>query len=167
MFCNLGIVSIFGQPLILIQMSVNKAILVGNVGKDPEVRHLDGGVSVSRFTLATSDSYKNKTGEQVKNTEWHNIVAWRQLSDLAEKYIRKGSQIYVEGKITNRQYDDKDGNKRYISEIVADSIRLLGRKEDSFGPPASNGNGRTQTDSIHAGPIEDPGSSVEGDDLPF
>lgn len=148
-------------------MSVNKAILVGNVGKDPEVRHLEGGTSVARFTLATSDSYKNKSGEVVKNTEWHNIVAWRQLSDLAEKYIRKGSQIYVEGKITNRQYDDKDGNKRYINEIVADNIRLLGRKEDSFAPPSSSGSVRTQSDSMPVNLPEEPDQSVEGDDLPF
>jgi len=148
-------------------MSVNKAILVGNVGKDPEVRHLEGGTSVARFTLATSDTYKNKAGEQVKNTEWHNIVAWRQLAELAEKYIRKGSQIYVEGKITNRQYDDKEGNKRYISEIVADNIRLLGRKEDSSAPPAYNAPARNQHDQVPVNPPEEQDLSAEGDDLPF
>ncbi len=144
-------------------MSVNKAILVGNVGKDPEVRHLEGGVSVARFTLATSETYKNKTGDQVKNTEWHNIVAWRQLADLAEKYIRKGSQIYIEGKITNRQYDDKEGVKRYISEIVADNIRLLGRADHGSSDQAGNsGNGPTS-----ASPPPVPEQPVEGDDLPF
>jgi len=148
-------------------MSVNKAILVGNVGKDPEVRHLEGGTSVARFTLATSESYKNKAGEQVKNTEWHNIVAWRQLAELAEKYIRKGSQIYIEGKISNRQYDDKEGNKRYISEIVADNIRLLGRKEDSPAAPAHNGTVRNQTDQVPVNPPEEQDLSGEGDDLPF
>jgi single-strand DNA-binding protein len=148
-------------------MSVNKAILVGNVGKDPEVRHLEGGTSVARFTLATSDSYKNKAGELVKNTEWHNIVAWRQLADLAEKYIRKGGQIYVEGKITNRQYDDKDGNKRYINEIVADNIRLLGRKEDSSYSPAPNNQVRNQSDQIPVNLPEEIDQSAEGDDLPF
>ena len=148
-------------------MSVNKAILVGNVGKDPEVRHLDGGTSVAKFTLATSDAYKNKSGELVKTTEWHNIVAWRQLCELAEKYIRKGSQIYVEGKITNRQYDDKDGNKRYITEIVADNIRLLGRKEDSPYSPATNGQGRVQTETAPAHLPEEADHSPEGDDLPF
>lgn len=148
-------------------MSVNKAILVGNVGKDPEVRHLEGGVSVARFTLATSETYKNKSGEQVKNTEWHNIVAWRQLAELAEKYIRKGSQIYIEGKITNRQYDDKEGNKRYINEIVADSIRLLGRKEDSAYQPAPNSQVRTQPDPMPVNPPEELDPSPEGDDLPF
>jgi single-strand DNA-binding protein len=149
-------------------MSVNKAILVGNVGKDPEVRHLEGGVSVARFTLATSDSYKNKAGELVKSTEWHNIVAWRQLADLADKYIRKGSQIYVEGKITNRQYDDKEGVKRYVSEIVADNIRLLGRKEDSSAAPVPTYSGRAQSDPAQStNPPEDSDSVIEGDDLPF
>ena len=148
-------------------MSVNKAILVGNVGKDPEVRHLEGGTSVARFTLATSETYKNKAGEQVKNTEWHNIVAWRQLADLAEKYIRKGNQIYVEGKITNRQYDDKEGIKRYISEIVADNIRLLGRKEDTAAAPAYNAPGRPQPDPMPVNPPDEQDQPVEGDDLPF
>jgi single-strand DNA-binding protein len=148
-------------------MSVNKAILVGNVGKDPEVRHLEGGTSVARFTLATSETYKNKSGEQVKNTEWHNVVAWRQLSDLAEKFIRKGSQIYVEGKITNRQYDDKDGNKRYINEIVAENIRLLGRKEDSFSQGSPSVQGRPQSETMPGNPPEEMDQSAEGDDLPF
>lgn len=148
-------------------MSVNKAILIGNVGKDPEVRHLEGGTSVARFTLATSDSYKNKSGEIVKNTEWHNIVAWRQLADIAEKFIRKGSQIYVEGKITNRQYDDKDGNKRYINEIVADNIRLLGRKEDSYSPSSGAGAVRTQTGPMAVNLPDEPEQATEGDDLPF
>jgi single-strand DNA-binding protein len=148
-------------------MSVNKAILVGNVGKDPEVRHLEGGTSVARFTLATSDSYKNKAGELIKNTEWHNIVAWRQLADLAEKYIRKGNQIYVEGKITNRQYDDKDGVKRYINEIVADNIRLLGRKEESTTPPSYNGPARSQSDPMPAAPPQEQDLTADSDDLPF
>ncbi|MDD4645502.1 MAG: single-stranded DNA-binding protein [Bacteroidales bacterium] len=156
-------------------MSVNKAILVGNVGRDPEIRHLEGGISIARFTLATSESYKNKSGELVKNTEWHNIVAWRQLADLADKYIRKGSQIYVEGKITNRQYDDKDGNKKYISEIVADNIRLLGRKEDSYTAPAGNGSAPAGNGSAHAssesapsGPApEEMDLPADSDDLPF
>lgn len=147
-------------------MSVNKAILVGNVGKDPEIRHLEGGISVARFTLATSETYKNKTGEMVTNTEWHNIVAWRQLADVAEKFIKKGKQIYVEGKITNRQYDDKDGNKRYFTEIVADNIRLLGRKEDNDGS-RENGTQRYAAESPSHSPAEEAIQPAESDDLPF
>lgn len=148
-------------------MSVNKAILIGNVGKDPEVRHLEGGSSVANFSLATTETYRNKSGELIKNTEWHNIVAWRFLAELAEKYIRKGGQIYVEGKITNRQYDDKDGNKRYISEIVADTIRLLGRKDDGTSPAGSNGPGRPTSEPPIGNAPEEGDPIAEGDDLPF
>ncbi len=111
-------------------MSVNKVILIGNVGKDPEVRYIEANnVSVAKFPLATSESYKNKNGERVTNTEWHNIVMWRNLSQFAEKYIKKGSQIFVEGKITSRSYEDKEGNKRYITEVIVDNVRLLGKRE--------------------------------------
>lgn len=111
-------------------MSINKVILVGNVGKDPEVRHLESGVSVANFTLATSESYTNKAGEKVTTTEWHNIVCWRGLATVAENYIKKGSQIYVDGKIKTRSYDAPDGSKRYVAEIYADTVQLLGKKGD-------------------------------------
>ena len=105
---------------------VNKVILVGNLGKDPEVRHLEGGVSVAHFTLATNEYYKDKQGTRVERTEWHNISAWRGLAELAEKYLKKGTQVYVEGKLRTRQYQDKDQQTRYITEIIADEISLLG-----------------------------------------
>lgn len=146
-------------------MSVNKVILVGNVGKDPEIRHLEGGTSVARFPLATSETYKNKSGELVTNTEWHNIVAWRQLAELAERYIRKGRQLYVEGKITTRQWDDKDGNKRYMTEIVADNIRLLGKKEENDTTPEPRA---AAPRSNNPEPIpEEVDLPSEPDDLPF
>jgi single-strand DNA-binding protein len=162
----LVIVRIFNHHLNFIQMSVNKAILVGNVGKDPEVRHLEGGTAVARFTLATSESYKNKAGELVKNTEWHNVVAWRQLAELTEKYVRKGNMIYVEGKITNRQYDDKEGVKRYISEIVADTIQFLGKKDDSNSSSSSDSSSRPSNDPAVRQP-EEQDQLAAGDDLPF
>lgn len=110
---------------------VNKVILVGNLGKDPEVRHLEGGVSVANFSLATSESYRDKNGQRVEQTEWHNIVVWRGLADVAEKYLRKGSKIYLEGKLKTRSWDDKDGNKRYSTDIVAETFTMLDtRKED-------------------------------------
>ena len=93
-------------------MSVNKVILVGNVGNDPEVKYLDGGTAVAKFSLATTENYKNKAGERVSQTEWHNIVAWRHLAELTEKYIIKGKQLFIEGRITTRSWEDKDGNKR-------------------------------------------------------
>ncbi len=119
-------------------MSINKVILVGNVGKDPEVRYLDSGVAVANFPFATSETYKNKQGEKVTNTEWHNIVMWRGLAEVVEKYVNKGSQLYIEGKIRTRSYDDKDGIKRYITEIIGDNMQMLGRKGDrsSIPPPS-------------------------------
>lgn len=112
-------------------MSVNKVILVGNVGKDPEVRYLEKGVAVAKFPLATSETYKGKDGEKVTTTEWHNIVLWRGLAETVEKFVKKGSQLYIEGKIRTRSYDDKDGNKRYVTEIVADLMQMLGKRSES------------------------------------
>jgi single-strand DNA-binding protein len=114
-------------------MSVNKVILVGNVGKDPDTRYLDEGTAISKFPLATSETYKNRAGERVSTTEWHNVVLWRGLAQVAEKYVRKGTQLYIEGRIKTRSYDDPDGNKKYITEIVGDQMQLLGRKPDDGG----------------------------------
>lgn len=113
-------------------MSVNKVILVGNVGKDPEVRYLEKNVAVTNFTLATTErGYTMQNGTQVpERTEWHNIVAWRGLAELAEKYIKKGSQLYIDGKIQTRSWE-KDGIKRYTTEIYAETIQLLGKKPES------------------------------------
>ena len=111
-----------------IMAGVNKVILVGNLGKDPEVKYLDNGVAVANFTLATTENYKNKQGERVSQTEWHNIVLWRGLAEVAEKYLKKGSSIYIEGKIKNRKWEDKDGNTRYNTEILGDNMTMLGTK---------------------------------------
>ncbi len=145
-------------------MSINKVILVGNVGKDPEIRHLDSGVAVANFTLATSESYIARNGDKVTTTEWHNIVLWRGLADVAEKYVTKGRQLYIEGKIRTRTWDDKDGNKRYTTEIVADVMQMLGNRTDSQGQ--SNNGGGTQQESSA---LESPDINEQGgdDDLPF
>ncbi|NVO84879.1 single-stranded DNA-binding protein [Hymenobacter terrestris] len=108
--------------------SVNKVILIGHLGKDPEVRHLEGGTTVANFTMATNEYYKDKQGTRVERTEWHNIAAWRGLAELAEKYLHKGQQVYVEGRIRTRQYQDKDNQTRYVTEIVAEEISLLGSR---------------------------------------
>ena len=152
-------------------MSLNKVMLIGNVGKDPEVRHLDSGVATTTITVATSESYTDKTsGQRVTNTEWHNVVLWRQLAELAEKYIRKGTQIFVEGKIRSRSWDDKDGQKRYTTEVIADNVRLLGRRDDNGGgapqqsaAPASGGYSHHAAAPV-AAPEQHP---AENDDLPF
>ena len=128
-------------------MALNKVLLIGNVGKDPEVRHLESGAAVATITLATSERYRDRNGETRELTEWHTIIAWRQLADLAENFIRKGSQIFVEGKIRSRSWDDQNGQKRYVTEIQADSIQLLGRRSDNpaaqqQGPQQNYGGGQ-------------------------
>ena len=107
---------------------VNKVILIGNLGKDPEVKYLDTGVAVANFSLATTENYKNKQGERVSQTEWHNIVLWRGLAEVAEKYIKKGSSVYIEGKIRTRKWEDKEGVTRYSTEILGDNMTMLSGK---------------------------------------
>ena len=135
---------------------VNKVILIGNLGKDPEVRYLDSGVAVANFSLATTESYKNKEGERVSQTEWHNIVLWRGLAEVAEKWLKKGSSVYIEGKIRSRKWEDKEGNARYTTEILADNMTMLGKKEDSSAEKTET---TPEQESI---PQEE-----KGDDLPF
>jgi single-strand DNA-binding protein len=107
--------------------SVNKVILVGNLGKDPEIRHLENGAAVANFSIATSENYKDrKTGEKVSQTEWHNIVAWRGLAEIAEKYLKKGHKVYIEGKLKTRTWQDQDGNNRYSTEVITDNLTMLG-----------------------------------------
>lgn len=142
-------------------MSVNKVILVGNVGRDPETRHLDKGVVVARFSLATTENYTSKTGEKVSNTEWHNIVAWRGLAEVVEKYVKKGSQLYIEGRLRTNSYE-KDGVKHYTTEINAVTLQLLGKRE---------GQAEMAAQPMHAETIQSVNepdfSPPEEDDLPF
>jgi single-strand DNA-binding protein len=143
-------------------MSVNKVILVGNLGKDPEIHHLESsGVVTARFSLATSENYKNKNGEKVTATEWHNIVLWRGLAEVAEKFLKKGHQVYIEGKLKTRTWDDKDGNKRYITEIVGDVLQLLGKKDSSIG------DSEQQKLNEKFEEISNSNAPSAGDDLPF
>jgi len=109
----------------------NKVQLIGNVGNDPEILDLESGKKVAKFTMATNESYRNDKGEKVQSTEWHNIVAWGKLAGIIEKYVTKGKEIAVEGKLTSRSYETKEGEKRYVTEIVADEILLLGVKGDN------------------------------------
>lgn len=102
---------------------VNKVILIGNVGADPDVKYLEGGIAIARFSLATSEVYNNKNGERVTQTEWHNIVLWRNLAQIAEKYVRKGMMLYIEGRIRTRSWDDQNGVKRYTTEIYGDTSK--------------------------------------------
>ena len=110
---------------------LNKVTLIGNPGKEPEYQQLEGNVSVAKFSLATTESFKDKTGKTQTNTDWHTVVLWRSLADLAHKYLQKGSLVYVEGKLKNRQYDDRDGTTRYVTEIVAEQIIMLDKRTDA------------------------------------
>jgi len=143
-------------------MSINKVILVGHVGKDPEVRYLDKNVAVANFTLATTEKgFTTQNGVQVpERTEWHNIVAWRGLAEVSEKYVRKGSQLYIEGKIQTRSYE-KDGVKKYFTEIYAETLQLLGKKPESSDAPVSS------FVSQPAAGAEGPEVPPPTDDLPF
>jgi single-strand DNA-binding protein len=148
---------------------VNRVILIGNLGKDPEIRSLEGGVKVANFSLATSESYKGKNGEKVEQTEWHNIVLWRGLAEVAENYLKKGNSIYIEGKIRTRDWTDKDGNKRYTTEIIGDNMVMLGSRRDQ----GDNGNTPPpypKQDKPAPHEPQDQGidlTAETGDDLPF
>ena len=163
-------------------MSVNKVILVGNVGKDPEVRYIETNVPVSRFPFATSETYRSRDGERITTTEWHNVVLWRGLAEVAEKFVKKGSQLFIEGKIRTRSYDDRDGNKRYITEIIADNMQMLGRRSDSQAEETSAGaSSYSEPDNQSPGSVnksasqpedpfganDSPQTDDEPDDLPF
>ena len=128
---------------------------MGHVGKDPDVRHLDNGVSVARFSLATNETYTDKSGERKTTTEWHNIVVWRGLADTVEKYVKSGSLLYVEGKLKTSSYDDKDGVKHYRTDIICDNFRMLGKKDSTTQDAPKES---TQESSTVQDPI---------DDLPF
>ena len=106
----------------------NKVQLIGNLGMNPEIKTLDSGKKLAKFSIATNESYKNAKGEKVEDTQWHNLVAWGKTADIIEKYLQKGNEVAIEGKLNNRSYDDKDGNKRYITEIVVNELLMLGSK---------------------------------------
>ena len=174
-------------------MSLNKAMLIGNVGKDPEIRYIDanasgnngaaqgngggqawsGATKVASFTLATTERFRDRSGNLRENTEWHNIVAWRGNADMVEKYIRKGTQLFVEGRIRSRSWEDQSGNRRYITEIIADNLQLLGKKSDNPASAPNRQEPSPQTDAAapamaaagQAAPPVSPGE--DDDDLPF
>lgn len=156
---------------------VNQVILIGNLGKDPEVRRLESGAAVAKFSLATNETYKDKDGNRQTLTEWHNIVAWRGLAEVAEKYLKKGSLIYLEGKITYREYTDKETNqKKFFTEIVANNFKMLDRREgggrEGYFPteedaPASHAAPQTSSPVGATNSGSDADSESPADDLPF
>lgn len=166
-------------------MSLNKVMLIGNVGKDPDVRYLESNpnnpgsnAKVASFPLATSERYRDRNGELRENTEWHNIVAWRNSADVAEKFIRKGTQVFIEGHLRTRQWNDQTGNKRYTTEVVVDNLQLLGKRPDGQDIPAQGGYPQPQSaaPAYQPAPAQPPvNPSYNGpqpaaepsDDLPF
>ena len=142
--------------------SVNKVILLGNLGKDPEVRHLESGVAVAKFPIATSETFKDKaTGEKKSQTEWHNITVWRGLAEVAEKYLKKGSQVYIEGKLKTRSWQDAEGITKYSTDIVADNMVMLSRSSEDYGNNSGDGQSNSKNSNIEKF------ESKADDDLPF
>ena len=140
---------------------INKAILVGRLGSDPEVRYTPSGVAVANFNIATSEEWKDKdTGEKKERTEWHRIVAWSKLGEICGEYLSKGRQVYVEGRIQTRSWEDRDGNKRYTTEIVASDVKFLGGRDAGPGPRAEGG---APSSGFESSPVQAP----EDDDIPF
>lgn len=147
--------------------TVNKVMLIGNLGKDPEIRRLENGAVVASFPIATSETYIEKaTGERRENTDWHNIVAWRGLAEIIEKYVKKGTKVYIEGKLKTRNWQDKEGNTRYTTEVLAEEMQILSR-------PDGDRNNETKevysTQGTPSQPSSIPNISIEedDDDLPF
>jgi single-strand DNA-binding protein len=152
---------------------LNKVMLIGNLGKDPEIRHLENGASVASFSVATNENYKDREGNWQTITEWHNVVAWRALAGRAERDFKKGSMVYVEGKLTTRKWQDQNGNQRYTTEVVANNLRLLEKRErNELGASSFPSAGdepmktNTQTNTQTANPVNTPQQLPE-DDLPF
>ena len=152
-------------------MSVNKVILVGRLGKDPETRYTGAGQAVCNFSLATDESFKDKNGERQKRTEWHKIVIWAKQAEIAQQYLKKGAQIYLEGRIQSREWTDKEGQKRTSYEIVATNFRMLGSRSDSMGAGAGHGAGGGSSDFDAGAPSsmehDQSGPEVTDEDIPF
>ncbi len=160
---------------------VNRVILIGNLGRDPEVRRLENGAVVAKFSVATNENYKDKSGEWQSQTEWHDVVVWRSLAERAEQQLKKGGQIYLEGKLTHRSWKDQEGNNRRTTEVVASYFRLLGRKEGGGGSggsgyfpstedevaPTNTSNTSAPTPTPAAPPTNNNGGGAADDDLPF
>ena len=147
--------------------SLNKVMLIGNLGKDPEVRAIPSGVKVANFSIATTESYTDKNNQKVDKTEWHNIVMWRGLAEVAEKYLKKGNQVFIEGKLTTRSWDDQNGQKKYMTEIVADNMVMLGGRprgdggsSESYMPRENSGGSMKESSGSSMPPAPE-------DDLPF
>ncbi|WP_290790635.1 single-stranded DNA-binding protein [Flavihumibacter sp. UBA7668] len=120
---------------------VNRVMLIGNLGKDPDVQYLEGNIAVAKFSLATTETYKDRTGKLISQTEWHTVVLWRGLAELAQKYLHKGSLVYIEGRLRTRSWEDKEGNKKFATEVVGDNLIMLDKRNDLHGQGFNGGHG--------------------------
>ena len=149
---------------------VNRVMLIGNLGKEPDVQYLEGNIAVAKFPLATTETYKDRAGKLISQTEWHTVVLWRGLAELAQKYLHKGSLIYVEGRLRTRSWDDREGNKKFATEIVGDNLIMLDKRSDGGGGyhPTTNQTGTTDTHEPYTGPdLPQIGGEEPTEGLPF
>ena len=147
---------------------VNRVMLIGNLGKDPDVQYLEGNIPVAKFPLATTETYKDKTGKLISQTEWHNVVLWRGLAELAQKYLHKSSLVYIEGRLKTRYWEDRDHNKKVATEIIADNMIMLGRPSGASSSPASPSSGNAApmiSESAPETPMPD--IQIDNSDMPF
>jgi single-strand DNA-binding protein len=141
---------------------VNRVMLIGNLGKDPDVQYLEGNIGVAKFSLATTETFKDRTGKLISQTEWHTVVLWRGLAELAQKYLHKGSLVYIEGRLRTRSWEDKDGNKKFATEVVGDNLIMLDKKIDSGHGAHSSQEGMEGMNGSDAAALSEPAP-----DLPF
>src|SRR5476651_545639 len=141
---------------------VNRVMLIGNLGKDPDIQHLEGNIGVAKFSLATTETFKDRAGKLISQTEWHTVVLWRGLAELAQKYLHKGSLVYIEGRLRTRSWEDKDGNKKFATEVVGDNLIMLDKKMDSNHSPLSSHEGPEGMNGTDAASVGEPSP-----DLPF
>lgn len=160
---------------------LNKVMLIGNLGKDPDIQYIEGNIPVAKFSLATTETYKDKSGKQISQTEWHTVVLWRGLAELSQKYLHKGSLVYIEGRLKTRTWEDKDHNKKHATEIVGDNLVMLDKRSDLYlpeNPPESHvsqetphamtgGRDESANDVTERRPQEKEKEGPANDDLPF
>lgn len=144
---------------------VNRVMLIGNLGRDPDVQYLEGNIAVAKFPLATTETFKDRAGKLISQTEWHTVVLWRGLAELAQKYLHKGSLVYIEGRLRTRSWEDKEGNKKFATEVVGDNLIMLDKRSDSHSTHSSTHTESTEGFNADVPPLGETGSPAQ--DLPF
>ena len=144
---------------------VNRVMLIGNLGRDPDVQYLEGNIAVAKFPLATTETFKDRAGKLISQTEWHTVVLWRGLAELAQKYLHKGSLVYIEGRLRTRSWEDKEGNKKFATEVVGDNLIMLDKRSDTAHGGVAHG--ATNTDNLEGFNVDIPRHGEPSQDLPF